>query len=75
MSTDKPEKTGDKKIYWDFFWAFFMPTIVGKIFIMQFGSMYSAEPGAGWGWWLAGAIGFTVFMLGRFLWKYRNYKD
>ena len=59
----------------DFFLAFFMPMVVGKSMVLYFGAMYSDEPGQGWGYGLAGAILFTLAMIGRFLWRYKDRQD
>jgi hypothetical protein len=49
--------------------------LVGKSMVLYFGAMYSDEPGQGWGYWLAGAIIFTLTMIGRFLWRYKDRQD
>lgn len=51
------------------------PTIVGKMALVYFGLMYSAYPGEGWGYALLGSVCFTIFMVARFLWKYRHWDD
>lgn len=56
----------------DFLFAFFFPTVVGKILILYFGSNYSTYPGEGYGYGLILAVFFTVFSLGRFFWRYRH---
>ena len=55
--------------------AFAMPTIIGKVIVLYFGMNYAAEPGKGYGYGLAIAVIFTITMIIRFLWRYRNYKD
>lgn len=55
--------------------TFLVPMLFGKISILYFGQNYSNYPGDGYGYGLAASIAFTLFMIGRFLWKYRNYKD
>ncbi len=51
------------------------PLVITKLGVVYFGLMYSAYPGEGYGWWLTFFIVFTLFTLGRFIWKYRNYTD
>jgi len=55
--------------------TFVSPALVGKLLIVYFGSMYSAHPGQGYGVALSVSILFTLTMIGRFLWKYRNYAE
>lgn len=55
--------------------TFLMPTLIGKSFVLYFGLNYSEFPGEGYGYGLAASISFTVFMLLRFGWKFRNYND
>jgi hypothetical protein len=55
--------------------AFLVPTIVGKAAILYFGANYAGHPGRGYGVGLVVAFLFTLCMIGRFLWKYRNYED
>ena len=59
----------------DFLLAFLFPTLFGKIAILYFGLNYSNYPGEGYGVGLCISIAFTVCMVGRFLWKYRDYED
>jgi hypothetical protein len=59
----------------NFLLSFLIPTLIGKGFVLYFGLNYTNYPGEGYGYGLIVAICFTVFMLGRFLWKYRNYED
>lgn len=59
----------------NFLIAFLMPTLIGKSLVVYFGLHYSEFPGEGYGYGLAGSMLFTVTMLGRFLWKYRNVED
>ncbi len=56
----------------DLIFAFFFPTAVGKTLIFYFGVNYSNYPGRGYGTGLAISVAFTVFMVGRLLWKYRD---
>lgn len=55
--------------------TFLCPMLVGKTLIMFFGLQYSSYPEQGYGYGLALSILFTVTMLARFLWRYRNYVD
>lgn len=55
--------------------SFVSPALFGKVCIAYFGSMYSAQPGKGWGIALCAAILFTVTMLMRFVWRYRHYSE
>lgn len=64
-----------KPIVRDFIVALVLPAVVGKAMILYFGGNYTSNPGEGWGYALSLAIVFTVFMVIRFLWRYRNYKD
>lgn len=59
----------------DFIVTFLCPMLVGKVLILYFGGNYSIYPGEGYGYGLAMAIGFTVFMFGRLLWKYKDYEE
>lgn len=59
----------------DFGVVSFGPLVFGKLVILYFGSMYSSHPGEGYGIGLSAAIAFTLVMLGRFLWKYRNFES
>lgn len=55
--------------------AFLCPMLVGKTLVMFFGLNYSQYPGEGYGYGLALSAAFTVFMLLRFVWKYRHYSE
>lgn len=55
--------------------TFLVPTLFGKTMILYFGLNYSDHPGDGYGYGLVIAILFTAVMMGRFLWKYRNYEE
>lgn len=66
-------RTGFK--HFDLIFAFLLPTLLGKLLILYFGSNYSTFPGEGYGYGLIVSILFTVFMVGRFLWRYRDYRD
>ena len=59
----------------DLIQSFLMPTIVGKSLVYYFGLNYSSYPDEGYGYGLALSIAFTVFMLLRFVWKYRDYEE
>jgi uncharacterized membrane protein YdjX (TVP38/TMEM64 family) len=59
----------------DFVIALLSPMIFGKACIIYFGMNYSQYPGRGYGIGLCISILFTLTMIGRFLWKYRNYQD
>jgi hypothetical protein len=58
-----------------FIFAYFVPTIAGKITLLYFGLNYSYYPGEGYGYGLAASIIFTVFMLGRFIFKYWDHEE
>ena len=58
-----------------FLMAFLIPTLIGKVLILYFGSMYSAHPDEGYGYGLLAAVMFTVTSLSLFIWQNRNYKD
>lgn len=55
--------------------TFVCPTLFGKAMILYFGLNYSDHPGEGYGIGLAVSVIFTLFMLGRFVWKYRDYTE
>lgn len=59
----------------DFVFAFVMPTVLGKCLVLYFGLLYSAREGEGYGYGLFASIAFTLAMVTRFLWKYRDYND
>lgn len=73
---DVPSKanSGNMKVK-DLVQAFIMPTVVGKSLILYFGLGYSEEPSRGYGIGLVLSIAFTVIMLIRFVWKYRDYEE
>ncbi|PWU21951.1 MAG: hypothetical protein C5B49_01775 [Bdellovibrio sp.] len=65
-----------KKIeFRDLLIPFLFPTLIGKVLILYFGIQYSANPGEGYGVGLVITLLFTACMVGRFLWKYRDYED
>jgi hypothetical protein len=55
--------------------AFVLPTLLGKSLIIYFGLNYSDHPDEGYGIGLVLSILFTLLMMGRFVWKFRNYED
>jgi hypothetical protein len=59
----------------DLIFAFAFPMVIGKVAIVYFGSNYSTYPNEGYGVGLIISILFTLGMVARLLWKYRNYKD
>lgn len=71
---EDPQKSSKKALF-DLIRAFLMPTLFGKSLVLYFGLNYSESPGDGYGYGLVAAIGFTLFMLGLFLWKYRNQSE
>jgi hypothetical protein len=73
MTTDKPLER--KAMIKDLIVAFLVPTLIGKSFVLYFGLNYSNNPGEGYGYGLVASILFTLTMVGRFIWKYRNYED
>jgi hypothetical protein len=56
-------------------WTLLFPVIIGKMALVYFGLMYSAYPGDGWGYALAGFIVLSLGSVARFLWKYRDFDD
>jgi hypothetical protein len=75
MPQANPEKSPTKITAFDFIIAFLLPTLIGKGLVIWFGALYSEYPGMGYGWAMIGAGVFTLSMIARFLWKYRNYKS
>ena len=78
MGQDDKQKNENPKAkiaLFDLIVTFLMPTLCGKALIVYFGLNYTNYPGEGWGVALLCSIAFTVFMIGRFLWKYRNYEE
>lgn len=87
MSSDSPEtKSAQSKLLespteprqlkmGDLLTSFLLPTLFGKTLILYFGLNYSEHPGEGYGVGLALSILFTLTMLGRFVWRFRHYKD
>jgi hypothetical protein len=75
MSDEKKEKPVKKLELANFLIAFLMPMLIGKTLIMYFGSYYASYPGEGYGYGLAASIAFTIGMVARFLWTFRNYED
>lgn len=55
--------------------TFVSPALFGKMMLLYFGSMYSQHPGEGYGIGLCCAIVFTLTMVGRFIWKYKDYSE
>jgi hypothetical protein len=71
----KPEQMSRPKLIRSFVVSFLMPTLIGKSFVLYFGLNYSSYPGEGYGYGLVASIAFTVFMLLRFVWRFRNVGD
>lgn len=69
------QSTGRKLVLGDLLGTFLVPTLIGKSLILYFGLNYSSNPDEGYGIGLAISILFTAVMVGRFLWKYRDYDD
>lgn len=59
----------------DFALVSLMPLVFGKLLILFFGSMYSVYPGEGYGIGLLASLAFTLIMVAKFIWKYRNYQE
>lgn len=55
--------------------TFVGPIVIGKIFVLYFGTNYSSHPGDGYGYGLAISIGVTLWGFIRFLWKYRAHEE
>lgn len=55
--------------------VFLIPTLINKAFMLYFGLNYSKYPGEGYGYGLAATLLFLFFMIGKFLWKYRDEED
>ncbi|MEZ0371222.1 MAG: hypothetical protein ACAI44_19165 [Candidatus Sericytochromatia bacterium] len=55
--------------------SFLSPALLGKVMILYFGSNFSSKPGKGYGIGLSLAILFTLVMLGRFVWRYKDYSE
>lgn len=73
MTAEKPAPTKIKLI--DLIMTFIGPTLIGKGFILYFGLNYSSHPGEGYGTGLFISILFTLTMIAKFIWKYRNYEE
>ncbi|OQW52133.1 MAG: hypothetical protein A4S09_08975 [Proteobacteria bacterium SG_bin7] len=71
----KEEKEQRKSELPKFLITLLMPTLIGKGFVVFFGTRYSSYPGEGYGYGLAAAITFTLVSFARFLWKFRDYED
>ncbi len=72
---EHPTKSPPKLELGSLVFTFICPTIFGKVMILYFGLNYSDHPGEGYGTGLAISVIFTLGMLGRFIWKYRDYVD
>ena len=59
----------------DFILTFIIPTLINKAFMLYFGLNYSSYPGEGYGYGLFATIIFLTFMIGRFIWKYKDVED
>lgn len=59
----------------DFILTFIIPTLINKVFMLYFGLNYSSYPGEGYGYGLVATIIFLAFMIGRFIWKYKDVED
>jgi hypothetical protein len=75
LDQQKSNKQKNNLSLFDLIVAFLFPTLIGKSLIYYFGLNYSNSPGEGYGIGLIISILFTACMIGRFLWKYRNYED
>jgi hypothetical protein len=74
LKADLAAKQSQKNLK-SFIVAFLMPTLVGKSLVIYFGLNYSEYPGEGYGYGLVGSLTFTVIMLLRFVWKYKDVED
>lgn len=52
--------------------TYLSPAVFCKLLVLFFGSYYSSHPGEGYGIGLVICIIFTLVMLGRFVWKYKD---
>lgn len=59
----------------DLLMTFLFPMLVGKVVFIFVGAEYASNPGEGWGYLLTAVGLFTLAMIARFLWRYRNYRD
>lgn len=66
------KKTAELK---DFIFPFLVPTLIGKSLVLYFGLNYSEYPGEGYGYGLIITIAFTLTMMARFLWRFRDTED
>lgn len=75
MKPDKPfEKPSTIRIF-DLIWVALAPFLIGIVLMVLFGTMYTNEPGRGYGWGLLSGGLLIVSSFGGFLWRYRNYED
>jgi hypothetical protein len=73
--TETESKITKPSVIKDFLVALILPLTVNKFAMMYFGLNYSEFPGEGYGYGLVATLIFMVFMIIRFLWKYRHNND
>lgn len=73
--TDDSSKAPRKKVINDFLMTLILPLTINKFLMMYFGLNYSEFPGEGFGYGLVATFLFMIFMISRFLWKYRHVSD
>lgn len=69
------KKVEKPSVLYDFIKAFLFPTVINKALMLYFGLNYSESPGEGYGYGLLFTIFILLFLMGRFIWKYRNIED
>lgn len=70
-----PPQAPRKKVMHDFLMTLILPLTLNKFLMMYFGLNYSEFPGEGFGYGLVATLLFMVFMISRFLWRYRHVND
>lgn len=74
MIEEKKESPYNKVLI-DFVRTLILPMLFNKAFMLYFGLKYAEFPGEGYGYGLATTIFVLVFLLGKFLWKYKDVED
>lgn len=75
QAAEAPPKEKEKLDMVEMAVTFVSPALFGKLLILYFGSNYSSKPGQGYGIGLVVTIIFTVAMLIRFIWRYKDYAE
>lgn len=59
----------------EFLKVLILPMLINKAFMIYFGLNYADHPGMGYGYGLSVTIGFLLFTVARFIWKFKDIED